>query len=222
MRASGMHRRRPRSEHNQRSANATAGLRLPSRGHGRTGHGGTARPHPQYSRQLQDCITSDLDSGDESAAQNLQAEHHTHKTAAESDHDLDIEEIGDDINYVDDDPNEIDDFAFCESQLNNINQDSALFYDSQLTQLTIVPNPPPVLSAFIPRPIRIVSQRPHDYMHTRPKRPVKTYRGKDPIKRVVSNKKLQAIFAGKPIPKERKKYRDERMELRMGESRVLK
>lgn len=56
----------------------------------------------------------------------------------------------------------------------------------------------------------------------KPKRPVNTYRGKDPIKRLVSNKKLQAIFAGRGFPKERKKYSGERPDLRMGTSRVTK
>lgn len=49
-----------------------------------------------------------------------------------------------------------------------------------------------------------------------------TYRGKDPIKRLVQNKKLQAILGDKPVPKERKKPMDERVELRMGISKVFK
>jgi hypothetical protein len=55
-----------------------------------------------------------------------------------------------------------------------------------------------------------------------PKRPVNTYRGKDPIKKVVQNKKLQAIFADRGVPKERRKWKEERMELRMGVSKVMK
>ncbi|KAH7396862.1 hypothetical protein DE146DRAFT_789500 [Phaeosphaeria sp. MPI-PUGE-AT-0046c] len=80
-------------------------------------------------------------------------------------------------------------------------------------------------------PVRMFNQSPSapnptpnngNSSHMLPKRPVNTYRGKDPIKRLVQNKKLQAIFADKPVPKERMKPMDERMELRMGISRVFK
>jgi hypothetical protein len=55
------------------------------------------------------------------------------------------------------------------------------------------------------------------------KRPVNTYRGRDPIKKIVQNKKLQAIFAGKQMPKERGVYKGERMELRLSSGgKVLK
>jgi hypothetical protein len=51
-------------------------------------------------------------------------------------------------------------------------------------------------------------------------RPQNTYRGKDPIKRLVQNKKLRAILAGRKVPVERARMRE--MELRMGERRVSK
>jgi hypothetical protein len=38
----------------------------------------------------------------------------------------------------------------------------------------------------------------------------------------VSNPKLRAILSDKPLPKERRKYVDERMELRLGGGRVMK
>jgi hypothetical protein len=58
---------------------------------------------------------------------------------------------------------------------------------------------------------------------TSPRRPIRmhntpssAYRGTNPIKRAVTNPRLRAVLAGKPVPRERKKYVTERMELRMG------
>jgi hypothetical protein len=48
------------------------------------------------------------------------------------------------------------------------------------------------------------------------KRPVNTYQGKDPIKKRVQNKRLQALLADKPIPKEAKPPKEGRMVVRMG------
>ena len=51
-------------------------------------------------------------------------------------------------------------------------------------------------------------------------RPLNTYRGKDPVKRAVQNKKLQAILSGRKLPVDKTRTRD--LELKMGEKRVLK
>jgi hypothetical protein len=57
---------------------------------------------------------------------------------------------------------------------------------------------------------------------TSPKRPVHTYRGKDPIKRMVQNLNLRAVLSGKPYPQQRKKSGEEKPVLRMGMSRTTK
>jgi hypothetical protein len=73
-----------------------------------------------------------------------------------------------------------------------------------------------------PAPIHMINELlPRDPLPP-PKRPINTYRGKDPIKRLCQNKKLQAILAGKPIPKERQKVAGDRMMLRMGVNGVAK
>ncbi|KAH7083378.1 hypothetical protein BKA63DRAFT_152029 [Paraphoma chrysanthemicola] len=135
---------------------------------------------------------------------------------------------------------------------NTFRQVSALLCGSQLTQATsfqeplspvievdedgelLFPPSGPVLAAsYESRPISLINRtpdrptnRPADHASSddpvTPKRPINTYRGKDAIKKIVQNKKLQAILGDKPIPGERKKHRDERVELRMGVSRVMK
>ncbi|KAH9864420.1 hypothetical protein J1614_010354 [Plenodomus biglobosus] len=85
-----------------------------------------------------------------------------------------------------------------------------------------LPNPSTIL-ATSPPPIRMfdqpISPQP-DYQFVNPApvvppRPENTYRGNDPIKRMVQNPKLRAILAGKPMPKERRPSKSERMVLRM-------
>ena len=51
-------------------------------------------------------------------------------------------------------------------------------------------------------------------------RPVNTYRGKDPIKRLVRNEKLQRILAGQGLPKPRK--RADRMDLKCAGGRIYR
>jgi hypothetical protein len=68
----------------------------------------------------------------------------------------------------------------------------------------------------------MIHQQPNKGTSTASKRPINNYRGKDPIKRLVQNKKLQAILADKPVPRERRKPKDDRMALRMGMNTVLK
>ncbi|KAH8730838.1 hypothetical protein GQ44DRAFT_756163 [Phaeosphaeriaceae sp. PMI808] len=80
-------------------------------------------------------------------------------------------------------------------------------------------SPPRIRTAVSAQPIRMLNQ---PIAEKKPKRPVKTFRGKDPIKKRVQNKKLQAIFSDKPIPKARKKAPDERPVLRMGGNTILK
>jgi hypothetical protein len=65
--------------------------------------------------------------------------------------------------------------------------------------------------------IRMVNHpiRPIRNDKERAEHPPNNYRGKDPIKQLVQNKKLQAVLAGKKVPGERKKHKDERMELIM-------
>ncbi|EAT86475.2 hypothetical protein SNOG_06644 [Parastagonospora nodorum SN15] len=117
---------------------------------------------------------------------------------------------------------------------NNLSQ-NPIFAGSQPTQFTDAPDPPspPIWlarPAQTARPIRMfnepVAQEAVDAkgegQPTTPKRPVYNYRGKDPIKRLVSNPKLQAVLAGRSIPAERKKHKDDRMDLRMGASKVTK
>ena len=57
---------------------------------------------------------------------------------------------------------------------------------------------------------------------TSPKRPINTYRGKDPIKHMVQNPNLRAVLSGKPYPQQRKKSGVEKPVLRMGMSRTTK
>jgi len=118
---------------------------------------------------------------------------------------------------------------------NNLSQ-GPIFANSQPTQVTDTPDPlsPSIWlakPAQTAHPIRmfnkpVVQEAVHvkgkDEPVTPPKRPVYNYRGKDPIKRLISNPKLQAVLAGKSIPAERKKHKDDRMDLRMGASKVTK
>lgn len=138
---------------------------------------------------------------------------------------------------------DIDDMLFDSNMQHNANfsQQSALFCGSQPTQPTEplperTPSPAPTPTSALTTPpppsrstytatsstnrIRMANQpvrdANHGSPHTTPRRPVNTYRGNDPIKRLVQNKKLQAIFADRPVPKERTKSGHEKMELRMG------
>jgi len=118
---------------------------------------------------------------------------------------------------------------------NSAPQFSPLFYTSQSTQQSPptprIPTPRGPAGMFntqtttdIPAtapPIRMVNV-PVTPPPADPKRPANTYRGNDPIKKIVSNKKLQAIFAGKPLPRDRRVAFGERMELRLGSQKVMK
>lgn len=48
-----------------------------------------------------------------------------------------------------------------------------------------------------------------------PQHPVNKYRGKDKIKKLVQNVKLRAIFAGRPVPRERQVSKEQRPQLTM-------
>lgn len=112
-------------------------------------------------------------------------------------------------------------------------QASSLFISSQPTQPTNIPLPLSPVSPFPPRRIRTA----HSSLPTRvlnqpltdtriptqtSKRPINTYRGTDTIKKLAQNKKLQAVLAGKAMPKERKRAVEERVELRLGGNTVMK
>ncbi|KAF2036560.1 hypothetical protein EK21DRAFT_51425 [Setomelanomma holmii] len=143
--------------------------------------------------------------------------------------------------------NAIDDFNNSNDTTANNTQTSALFCGSQPTQLANPPTPlspfsslfqdspsdlalpsGPVLTAPLgAQPIRMVNLPVDKSGQDSPdggksKRPVNTYRGKDPIKKIVQNKKLQAILADRPVPGERRKMKEERVELRLGAGRVLR
>jgi hypothetical protein len=104
---------------------------------------------------------------------------------------------------------------------------SSLFFDPQPADSSPPPPPPPP-SLHRPThqspsaPIRMMKEPLPKDPPSPPKRPINTYRGKDPIKRLCQNKKLQAILADKPIPKERQKVAGDRMMLRMGVNGVTK
>ncbi|KAF1845124.1 uncharacterized protein K460DRAFT_405398 [Cucurbitaria berberidis CBS 394.84] len=108
-------------------------------------------------------------------------------------------------------------------------QEPSLFYGSQPTQvpnIQISPSPPPpptapALRATTFKPIRMFNQ-PLDEDQPKPKRPINTYRGNDPIKKLVQNPKLRAILSGRGLPKTRKKALDDRPDLRMGVSKITK
>ncbi|KAH7350464.1 hypothetical protein BKA66DRAFT_575661 [Pyrenochaeta sp. MPI-SDFR-AT-0127] len=118
----------------------------------------------------------------------------------------------------------------------NFTQQSALFCDTQSQQrptASIVPRPPSSNSpshpfaalATFPSSVRLVNLPTHvvtSMNEIKPKRLVNNYRGKDPIKRLVTNKKLQAIFAGRGFPRDRKKALEDRPDLRMAVSRITK
>jgi hypothetical protein len=101
---------------------------------------------------------------------------------------------------------------------------SSLFFDPQPADIS--PPPPPSLHRPTHQspsaPIRMMKEPLPKDPPSPPKRPINTYRGKDPIKRLCQNKKLQAILADKPIPKERQKVAGDRMMLRMGVNGITK
>jgi hypothetical protein len=119
---------------------------------------------------------------------------------------------------------------------NNFTQASSLFVSSQSTQPiqpADIPFPLLPVSPFPPRRIRTAPSSLPIRMFNQPlidtriptqtsKRPINTYRGTDTIKKLAQNKKLQAVLAGKGMPKERKKAVEERVELRLGGNTVMK
>lgn len=235
------HRRPARNPRPQAPANAPTGPRssLASRmtfDNGRdpapSSYGDSYRPRPQRVRpRLQDRVTDDrVYGGGAEATQGA----HAHNVTATA--------VNDEYPEFD----EFDKLVFATPETRNdtssFRQASPLFCGSQPTQATDVPLPPsPVLppTTFFPplrsvlpatssRPIRMFSapvggnNEAEAEVPATPKRPVNTYRGKDPIKKRVQNKKLQALLSDKPIPKERRKFHEERMELRVGVSKVTK
>lgn len=109
---------------------------------------------------------------------------------------------------------------------------SSLFCSSQPTQPANIPLPNPPAPPFTPSPrrrSRAATSTTPIRMFNQPsattevsKRPANTYKGKDPVKKLVTNDKLRAILSDKPMPKERRVYSTERVELRLGEKSVMK
>jgi hypothetical protein len=206
-RARDNHRWHSRIDLNQPPVNAPTGLSLASRmtfadrrGRNLNVRGGTAdlnysdatRPRPQAGRRLQDRITR---AEDTSGGESRPAQR----------------PLGPTVNN-NTATNNIDNTPF----QSNDTQASALFCDSQPTRSPNSPFVLPARSVAPPRPIRMVNQL------VAPTIPKRLYGGSDPVKRAVSNPKLRAILSDKPLPKERRKYVDERMELRLGGGRVMK
>jgi hypothetical protein len=238
------HRRPVHAERARAPANAPTGPSLLSRmtyDRGREGFNRdvTTRHRPQYTRRLQDRIiranhvTAGAGVSGGERTTNLQVERYSPEQAVPA------VPMNDDIDIILDSDNEID-IDIASPKYDNPDFDTdhdfgSLFMDSQPTQPVTAPASPsplpqPTHSAQPTHPIRMFNEPvaispvniEGEDEPARPKRPVNTYGGKDPIKRLVQNPKLQAILAGKPIPAERKKHRDERMDLRIGVSKVTK
>ncbi|CAO2655611.1 Nn.00g044140.m01.CDS01 [Neocucurbitaria sp. VM-36] len=124
------------------------------------------------------------------------------------------------------------DFATTTTTTTATDQGSSLFYGSQPTQVANIANIP---ATPLPRPSTSAATAPRVAtprirMVNRPvppgkavsKRPINKYRGKDPIKKLVQNPKLRAIFADLPLPRARKKALADRPDLRMGASKITK
>lgn len=117
-----------------------------------------------------------------------------------------------------------------QDHINNNNNGNSSIGDGpaivQTSQIApFLPTSPVLPTASTSAPIRMFNKPLNEGQSNRGDkrpRPKNNYRGKDPIKKMVQNKKLQAIFAGKPIPKERKKVADERPDLRMAISKIYK
>ncbi|KAF2130365.1 hypothetical protein P153DRAFT_356146 [Dothidotthia symphoricarpi CBS 119687] len=176
-------------------------------------HGGTDPPRPQQVGSLQYRFT-----GAKPHGFTLEDGAHARKTvhAQHKDSNINIDITNNHINYT-------------------TSPSTPLFCSSQPTQLAISPQPPKIpskvpscpsfslpLPSKPPAPIRLFNKPLTSLPTTTTKRPVNPYRGKDPVKRLVQNPKLRAIFAGKPLPRERKKAPLDRMELRMAMQRVSK
>jgi hypothetical protein len=236
-------RHRPsHTESSRAPANAPTGPSLASRityDRGRSGfhRGVRPRPRPQHGLRLQDRITRPdvtIGTGRNTQTTNLPVDHRAqgpHRIIAPADEPSSGSgtNLGTDtgVKY----PPPI--YAPVDNS-NNLSQNS-IFAGSQPTQVTGTPDPlsPPIWlakPAQTARPIRMFNEpvaqeavyAKGEGQPTTPKRPVYNYRGKDPIKRLVSNPKLQAVLAGKSIPPERKKHKDDRMDLRMGASKITK
>jgi hypothetical protein len=195
LRGRGTHRRHGRNDH----APAAAPVRptLASRmtyGDARDRGGTAPRPRPQSAVRLQDRITTDRGDADRSVI-NQQILHRAHGRNDATARPVVRENNNDNNN----------DIVASGPHATASPQASALFVGSQ-----------PALPL---APIRMLN-RPTPDANAAHKRPVNTYRGKDPIKRLVTNKKLQAILGDKPLPKERKKAVGDRMQLRMGMSKI--
>jgi hypothetical protein len=195
LRGRGTHRRHGRNDH----APAAAPVRptLASRmtyGDARDRGGTAPRPRPQSAVRLQDRITTDRGEAGRSVI-NQQILHRAHGR-----NDATARPV------VRENSNDNDSDIVASGPQTNANpQAQELFAGSQ--------------PALPPAPIRMLN-RPTLDANAALKRPVNTYRGKDPIKRLVTNKKLQAILGDKPLPKERKKAVGDRMQLRMGMSKI--
>jgi hypothetical protein len=168
---------------------------------------------PQYVGRLQDQMTSDHgESGrSQQVNQRAQVQGRIDTRGPMGRPALHGDDINDDIN--DDIP----------TQVSETSSYSSLFCESQPDDMSPPPPPAPHRPALgpPPAPIRMVND-PHPKEIVAPKRPINKYRGKDPIKRLCQNKKLQAILADKPIPRERQKVAGDRMMLRMGVNGIAK
>lgn len=242
-RARALHCRPAHTETTRAPANAPTGPSLASRityDRGRLGfHRGNApRPRPQHGRRLQNRITrpdATTGTGRDTPTTNLQVNHRAQgPDSGIAPADGPSSDNG--TNLVTDTGVRYSPFIHSLVDCSNNLSQGPIFASSQPIQVADTPDPlsPPIrLSepAQTAHPIRMFNEpvvqeavdvKGKDEPVTPLKRPVYNYHGKDPIKRLVSNPKLQAVLAGKSIPAERKKYRDDRMDLRMGASKITK
>ncbi|KAF2830566.1 hypothetical protein CC86DRAFT_163172 [Ophiobolus disseminans] len=245
------HRRPVRHQRSQAPANAPTGPRSSfsrrmtfddGRDRATPSNGDSYRPQPQRGRpRPQERLTDARVSGGavKHAMLNRQINHHALAQV------MATTAVNADESEMDD----IDKLIFATpraaSIASNTGQASITFGSSQLTQPADVSLPSsPVLppTMFTPhirsvrpatssRPIRMFNAPVVDVRRVeadaeaipkRTERPVNTYRGKDAIKQLVQNKTLQRLFADKPTLKPPKKSHLERMDLRIGASKVTK
>jgi hypothetical protein len=211
LRGRGTHRRQGRNDHAPVAAPVRPTLASRMTYGDARDRGGAAprpRPRPQSAVRLQDRITTDHGASGRSVI-NQQILHRAHGR-----NDATARPVVHENNDYD------NDIVASGPQTNANPQASALFagFQSNNALHPLAPRPPSTPSP-APVPIRMLN-RPTPDANAAVKRPVNTYRGKDPIKRLVTNKKLQAILGDKPLPKERKKAVGDRMQLRMGMSKI--
>jgi hypothetical protein len=197
-RGRGTHRRRGRNDYAPVAAPVRPTLASRMTYGDTRGRGGAARPRSQYAGRLQDRTT--IGHGHVDRAALIQQVNHGAQARGRND---------------------------MRAPVNHLNANegdhSSLFFDPQPADIS---PPPPSLHRPTHQspsaPIRMMKEPLPKDPPSPPKRPINTYRGKDPIKRLCQNKKLQAILADKPIPKERQKVAGDRMMLRMGVNGITK